>query len=391
MRTLARAHLANGEPALAEENLRNAIEAAPKDVMVRVELAQILMQTGRTESAITLLEEAVKSAPTHVPARESLARAYLAKEDFEAARRSAEDLKILAPDKAVGYYLAGVVAQSQNRLDDAQKDLERALELQPTAVDTLAALTRMDLSKGRDAVAIARVQKAIDADSNNVAARNLLGEIYLAQKKYPDAISQLEKAVSTAGQWSLPYRNLALARIASGDAAGGIKTYENALAPTNYAPSLVTDLAALYERQNRVEDAIKQYEVLYSRNPGYELAANNLAMLLVTYKSDRPSLDRAQTLTAKFAESTNPALLDTHGWVRFKSGAFTEALPTLERAVERAPQSKVIRYHLAMAQAKAGQRDKARSNLEAALAGAAPFAGIDEARTLLEQLKGQAG
>jgi tetratricopeptide (TPR) repeat protein len=218
-----------------------------------------------------------------------------------------------------------------------------------------------------------------------------LGEIYLAQKKYPEAIAELAKAAAGAGKWWLPYRNLALAHIASGDAAGGVKTYEQALVATNYEPTLVTDLAALYERQNRVDDAIRQYETLRKRNPSYELAANNLAMLLVTYKNDRASFDRAQSLTAKFAESANPALLDTHGWVRFKSGAFTEALPTLERAAERAPQSKVIRYHLAMAQAKAGQADKARDNLEAALAGATPFAGIDEARSLLAELKGRKG
>ena len=50
---------------------------------------------------------------------------------------------------------------------------------------------------------------------------------------------------------------------------------------------------------------------------------------------------------------------------------FSEALPVLERAADRSPDSKVIHYHLAMAELKAGQRDKARNNLETALSGAA--------------------
>ncbi len=67
LRTLARAHLANGEPALAEESIRNAMEAAPGDVSVRVELAQLLLQASRGDQAVTLMEETVKRDPTNVP------------------------------------------------------------------------------------------------------------------------------------------------------------------------------------------------------------------------------------------------------------------------------------------------------------------------------------
>lgn len=391
MRTLARAHLANGEPALAEENLRAAVEVAPTDVAARIELAQLLSQTHRAESAVTLLEEAVLKAPTDVAARESLVRAYLAKQDLDAARRAAEDLKILAPHAAVGYFLAGVVAQNQNRFDDAQKDLERALQLQPNAMDALAALTRQDLARGRAEQALARVRATVDAAPGNGAARNLLGEIYIANREFPKAIEQLDEAVRLMPKWWMAYRNLALAKLGGGDAKGGLQVYEKAVAITNHEPALVTDLAALYERQQRFDDAIRLYESLHKTNPQLDLAANNLAMLLVTYKQDRASLDRAQDLTAAFADSDSAALLDTHGWVRLRSGSITEALTSLEKAADRAPQSKIIRYHLAMAQLKAGQRDRARTNLEEALAGTPNFAGSDEARTTLAELNRRAG
>jgi hypothetical protein len=61
-------------------------------------------------------------------------------------------------------------------------------------------------------------------------------------------------------------------------------------------------------------------------------------------------------------------------------------LAFLERAVARSPQSNVIRYHLAMDELQLGLRDRARSDLEAALAGAASFSGSDEARTVLASL-----
>jgi len=150
---------------------------------------------------------------------------------------------------------------------------------------------------------------------------------------------------------------------------------------------LVTELATLYERQGQIDEAIHQYELLYQRRPHLELAANNLAMLLVTYRKDRASLDRARDLTASFANSDVAALLDTHGWVMFKRGEVLQALAALEKASTQAPDSKVIRYHLGMAEMQAGRRERARADLESALAGAASFSGSEEARQTLASLK----
>jgi Flp pilus assembly protein TadD len=77
--------------------------------------------------------------------------------------------------------------------------------------------------------------------------------------------------------------------------------------------------------------------------------------------------------------------------VRFKRGEYAEALPVLGRAADRAPDSKEIRYHLGMAELHAGQPDRARADLESAVAGAAKFFGSDEARTTLASLKSSSG
>jgi tetratricopeptide (TPR) repeat protein len=390
LRSLARAHLANGSPVLAEESLRSALAAAPQDVDVRVDLADLLMRTHRAAEAATLLEETVKASPSATAARTALIEAYLAKGDLAAARSAAEQLKTAQPDLSAGWYLAGQIAERQHRADDAERELGHALQLEPATTDALAALARLQLARGQGAQALALVRSAIQRMPANAGTHELLGELYLAQKGYTEAISALSDAVRLAPRWWLPYRNLALTKLATRDTAGALATYEAGVRVTG-EPALVVDLAEAYLQQGRVEDAVRAYENLHQRRPNLPLAANNLAMLLVTYRHDQASLDRARDLTTGFADSGEGALLDTYGWVRLKRGEVPEALAALERASAEAPGSKVILYHLGMAYLEAGESERARTSLEAALAGGASFTGMQEARLALAQLKGRTG
>ncbi|MBV8306071.1 MAG: tetratricopeptide repeat protein [Gammaproteobacteria bacterium] len=390
LRCLARAHLANDEPALAEESLRTALAAAPHDLGVRVDLGELLTRTHRPEQAVALLREAIKDAPDARggAARATLVEAYLAKPDLPEARSAAEDLKAVQPEAVSGWYLAGLVARQQKRPEDARREFEHALTLQPSATQVLAALARVESELGRHAQALAVVRNAATQAPESAGVRNLLGELYLANKSYPEAIHALDEAVRLAPGWWVPYANLGSARLAAKDTAGAVAAYEAGVQST-HASELVISLATLYEQQGRFEDAIRQYEQLHERRPRLKLATNNLAMLLVTHRQDRASLDRARDLTASFADSQVAALLDTRGWVMLKRGEVFQALPELERAAAGAPDSKEILYHLGMAQLRAGQPDKARASLEEALANGASFSGADEARLALARLSGR--
>lgn len=99
------------------------------------------------------------------------------------------------------------------------------------------------------------------------------------------------------------------------------------------------------------------------------------------------SLDRALQLSEKLAGSLEPTFVNTRGWVRYKRGEYQQALPLLQQAVDTAPDSPLMRYHLGMAQLRLGDRDAARRNLEVAVAASSPFAGLDEARSALAEVK----
>jgi Flp pilus assembly protein TadD len=186
----------------------------------------------------------------------------------------------------------------------------------------------------------------------------------------------------------VPYRTLGATRIAAKDIPGAIAAYQEGIKLAPAEPRLISELAELYQSQGRADEAIACYEEGYRQNPRSQLLANNLAMLLVTYRTDQKSLDRARDLTEGFVSSNNSSLLDTRGWVHFKRAEYSQALTELERAAQHSPQSQEIRYHLGMAEVRSGLTDRARSDLESAVAGSANFTGSGEARTVLATLKG---
>jgi tetratricopeptide (TPR) repeat protein len=389
-RLLAQALISHGDMALAEEPLRTAVSAAPADSTVRLGLAQLLFELRQPEEAFSVLQDGIKAAPTDNVLNEALVRAYVAQKNLLAAAKAANDYRQAKPDDASPYLLAGVVARTDNRLDDAQAMFEKGLSVQPRAYDVLSQLVRMQAQRGQEPKAVSRLQGLMAADAKDALIPNLLGEVYLQQKEFKSAQQALGVAIANRPDWWIPYRNLGIAKVGAADVPGAIDAYQRGLklAPTEGV--LLAELGSLYQQAGKVDDAVKLYESWVTQDPKSQVAANNLAMLLVSYHSDKASLDRAQVLTAGFANASNGDLLDTAGWVQFKRGEFAQALPVLQRAAALMPQSHEVHYHLGMAELRSGQSSRARTDLESALAGSSRFFGVEDARAALASLKSQA-
>jgi tetratricopeptide (TPR) repeat protein len=387
MRTLARAYRQNDEGDLAEQTLRAAVQISPTDFQSRLDLAQVLIGSSKLEEAEPLLAQLAKENPSTIAVQESLFRTLAAQQSYVEARAVAQNIERLSPNQGLGYYLAGVVDELEQKPDVAANDYEQSLQRQPNAAEPLAALVGLDMRLKRAPAAMSLVDRLIVQSPSNLVARKLKSELLLSQGQKDAAIAVDQDLVRAAPGWPEGYEHLALAQGMARRPDDAIQTLKLGIEKTHGASSLIRGLSRLYEGLGRAGEAIALYDGVLAKNPNSSFAANNLAVLLVTYRQDAASLARAQSLCEQLAASSEVSAIDTRGWVKFKSGDFRGAESLLQRAVDEAPTEPELRYHLGMAQLRSDERQLAQQNLETALSFDRPFAGRDEAKAALVRLR----
>lgn len=386
LRMLATAHLLNNEPELARDYLQKGVEANPQEHELRHFYAQYLAQANDHDRAIEQYRLLVTQAPDNGLFVDGLFKAQAAKGDWTAAEKTAAQLKQAHPDHPLGYYFSGLLLQQKKEFAASVKEFEIALEKKPGVAEPLSGLVKSYVALNQADKALARLKQSVQKTPDFALAHNLIGEVLMIQKKPAEAEAAFEKSRAVNPKSVLPYRNLASLYLSQGKIDAAIQVYEQGVAATAGDSILAFGLATLHERKGHYDQAIALYEDMLRKEPTSQSAANNLAMVLVTHRNDTASLDRARDLVAPLKSSSNPAYLDTVGWVHYQRNEFDVAVPALQQALRAAPDEPLLRYHLGMALYKKGDGVAAKEHLQKAVEAKAAFFGLDDAKSTLARL-----
>jgi hypothetical protein len=117
----------------------------------------------------------------------------------------------------------------------------------------------------------------------------------------------------------------------------------------------------LYQSEDQQDKARQAYETTLELAPDNAVALNNLAWMIHEEDAAR-GLELAERAYNGNAE--NAAVADTYGWILLRNGEVRKSIEVLEKARERAPDSRDITQHLAEAYRKAGQPERADALME---------------------------
>jgi tetratricopeptide (TPR) repeat protein len=327
---LARALSANGQHDAALTAINQVLEQSP-NAETRLEYAHLLYAAGKEADARSELEKLTKDPEAGVGAQRSLALLDLDSGQYDAASKRYRELVVSGRFVYEGLFRLGQISERRNANDDA-------IELYTRVTDSDFAIP----AQGRAARLKAR--------------RGGIEEGFAALQKFANEHDELAVECIVAEATFFADMN-AMPR--------ALKLLQDSLKDYPDDESLRVAHALLLERMNKTSDAVVVMRALVHDRPGDPTALNMLGYTLVDRGRDVHG-GFEMIRTAVTAMPDNAAILDSMGWALHRMNKSAEALPYLERALDRGRDPEIA-LHLGEVQWALNRQTDARATWEKAL------------------------
>ncbi|MFP5391104.1 MAG: XrtA/PEP-CTERM system TPR-repeat protein PrsT [Gammaproteobacteria bacterium] len=380
---MALADLANleGKNAEATSWYERASNENPEAEAPAMQLISQYLRVGEKQKALTAARKLSTANPANPDLLELLGQAQLANKDEAAALESYSKIVTLLPKSPTAHLRLGGVQALMKNDSAAMESVKRALSLDPENVQGQLALVDLSMRKGDPSGALALVKKLQKQTPDAPAPFLLEGDIQMLLKKPDLALRAYDQAFTVGKNAQLLIKSLQAMKALGKDKEADARALQYAAAhPDDAVINLYVGESYLNSKQYKL--AIARFESVLKKFPDSVLALNNLAW---AYQQEKDARALATAEKAVKLAPQNAPVLDTLGWILVEQGNTQRAVTLLQQAVAADPQAGDIRFHLASALFKAGDKEKARKEVDAALAGK-PFASLEEARALRKQL-----
>lgn len=388
MTLMAQAHDRAGNRDLSREFLSLAVEASGNAPAETLRYTQVLVEASQFRIAEELLIDALRLAPGNLELMGSLANLYIRSEDWARAEQVEATLREDGGE-AAERLAAALQAQrlaAQGRSEDVMRFLEDLAETGGTEdVRAQVALVRARVANGNEEGALELAQELVTAEPEVLPYQMTLAMVQTANDDFTAAEATLRSVVATEPQLQSAWLALIQLLTGQGQVAEAEAVLAEALEALPEALDLLWAQASNREQANDIEGAIEIYELMYEREPGAPVIANNLASLLATYYDDEETLDRAWSIARRLRGVDFPAFQDTYGWIAYRRGDLQDALDHLEPAAAGLPQDPLVQFHLGMTYVALERFEDALETLRQAV----ELAGPDDARAQFQTARDQ--
>ena len=329
---LATLYLNQGDNPKAMKAAEDILDRQKDNLQGHLVRSASLLSVGEKDQARKELDFILKNFPQNVDARYQVGYLDFLDKDYKAAGEVFGKLNQEFPkdQRGLGGLTEALVAQ--NRMDDAVKEVEKAIQADPDRRDLKMFLANLDARAQRYDAAIQVFQGLADKDPKNEGLLYSLGEVYRRKGDLNTAIDKFRAASQAAPNDPKPLQALALAMDGTG----------------------------------RSDQSQPIYEQILKIQPDNPVALNNLAYLKAEKGID---LDVAQTMAqrARQKEPNSPEIADTLGWIYIRRNLTEEAVRLFQDLVTKEPENAKFHYHYGMALYEKGDKPSTKRELEIAL------------------------
>lgn len=242
------------------------------------------------------------------------------------------------------YRLQGTAAARDGNSDGARDSFDAGLALDPDDMELLALRSRLHLLEGEFDAATAIADKMTTLPGGRAFAEELRGDIAVQQDQFEIAIVHFRNAWESRPAPLLGRKLMSLLRRTGA-------TEEAIRFGADWAQRLPNDAAAKLHYANQLQQSgdCKRAAPLFAELAESEtgtrkiVATNNLANCYLAL-GDARAVEAARAAYDIAPELA--AVIDTYGWILFKSGQRERGLELLEQALEKDPENSEIAAHV---------------------------------------------
>ena len=380
----------------AEQAIRAGLARAPESAVGHYHLGRILLDAGKGEEAAASLERAIAVNASFEPAylalasiyesrqeqdravavlrkylqtvnprnrdiRHQLVRLYVAKKDYQGARKELNDLLAEDPSDLDAQLRLALLYGEEKEYPKAIDQLTQILKARPTELKIRDYLGFL-YEESKD------TKKAIETYTFNVQLEPSffeghlhLGLLFYRLKQFPEAITHLTQALTINSKQPEAHIVLGLTYLQQDQFDDAARALEVGISQNPKSADLHFNLGTVYDKLNRFDDVERVMETAIKLDPHHADALNYLGY---SYAERGVKIDQALSLTkqAVALKPSNGYYVDSLAWALFKSGLVTEALTEMKRAVALAGDDPVLYEHLGDIYAKQRNLSDARES-----------------------------
>lgn len=323
---------------------------------------------GKIKEARAAYDLSIIANPRHLGALIARAGLLIDVAEYKGAKADLLAIQEIAPDHPLALYLRALMAERENRPNDARNALRELTDLlDQIPLDFIRYKPQVLMLNGLAHYGLGRSEKAkqyfemfVKTQPDAPIAKPL-AQIYLRSRNFDLAVSTLEPFLKAHPTDSQAQAMLGTALMSKGQYARAADLMESAIRARD-VPALHTVLGMSLLGGGNTASAIKELELALQRDPGQ----NPAALQLITYYQREKQFAKAVALAENLVKQQpqNAGYANLLGMAKGNAGDLPGARKALEQAVKVDPQFGLPLLNLARIDMANRQLDSAETRLQ---------------------------
>ncbi|MFP4573733.1 MAG: tetratricopeptide repeat protein [Desulfobacterales bacterium] len=390
---LSRLEAKAGRKEKAVSLLEKAIEIAPREPVLKRELALFYLDLDREKDALAVAEDLISQAPDDVealilagsicqaageyrkamqiyekvllkdPERKNiylaLARLYLRNQDYKKAAELLGPFVKRFPENYTGFYFLAEARSGTGQFDQAIEAYEKSLDLKPGLLESRIGLIEIYTSRGEDEKAAVQYKKLLESHPDNVAAAIELGLLY---KRLGEKVKAEEIWSGLAGR--IPSDQDAILEVVRQFLAGSrykdaIAVLSEMLKQSPESPELNYFAGAARYMMKQFDAALKHFRFVGPADGLYPDATIHRAIILNRQDKTAEALERLEAAMQKLDDKDRLTLIPYMSAFYQEQGEYENAEKILSKGLSMDPENAELHYEMGVLYDRMGDTDAA--------------------------------